>query len=867
MRGRRYIKRAIFIGTAMSLLIFSVATRYVPRHVLAQTRGCNSDTYIETTHNLPINSDYAVFAYAKSSANATLYIGVDGSDCVPLSVPSSSWAWAKSTSAVFNDITAGSHTVRIFYDGNSVDVDKVVFTSDTTCNPSSTETLCIEETPSMEIQGVRQGELVTENRKVSAVLSGTGDIDASVEFYLDDELVSTTNTEPYCMYEGSGSTCGELDFKEIGNGQHEIKVILSNGDTSIVEKNVVFTVSDPTPIPTPQPNPGSVDPVITVQGVSEGATINGQATISATISNSQNATVKFILDSTLMNASSLAPYCMVGITNGSCKAWDSTSVPNGAHTLYISVEGTGLNAKMYSYGFTVNNQAPVVVNPTPTPTPTVPVDGQPSRTTGTVNLSTPSTTPTNSTVRYSVDGNTVASTTPKTAALDTTKLTNGTHTVSATVSTANGEKKTYTSTMKVDNGKLVTSKSWIQKNKFLAFLIFILMSGVLFGVIVALVRFIRNRRMMQMHNIGDTYQYVQPQELSMYQQAGVAVVAALLIGIVPLMARGTSFAAGGRGFIEEAETMTIMDASDEITVKYDSQQNLSYIHFEIPETPTPDPTPTPTPDPDPTPSTPSDLANPFIGGYIEMWGDVQPGNVPADYDMLFHAFASVTYDGTAVINEMGDRAGIAQQYKTRNAAGKPSILSIGGFAGAQAGMTSDAQIQNFISSVIPIIDEFGFSGIDWDLEFDIPGGLSGEGMADASRQLIQHYGDGFLITLAPFEGIEDEYKITARLLGDDLTAVGYQFYNMRSRVTADIIKSRIQEWINDADITQNQFAIGFCQEPGNNQAIIDESEMAQMYSEVEQTYPNVRGTWVWGIHYIDNVRGFRFAPTMRTVVN
>ena len=250
-----------------------------------------------------------------------------------------------------------------------------------------------------------------------------------------------------------------------------------------------------------------------------------------------------------------------------------------------------------------------------------------------------------------------------------------------------------------------------------------------------------------------------------------------------------------------------------------------------------------------------------------MWGDVQPGNVPAEYDMLFHAFASVAYDGTATLNSIPDPAAVKQQYAARNAAGKPTILSIGGYLGAQAGMTSDAQIQAFISSVTPIIDEYGFAGIDWDLEFDIPGGLSGTGMAEASRQLIAKYGDDFLITAAPFEGIEEEYMVLARLLGDDLTAIGYQFYNMRSRVTSDIIKNQIQNWITNADIDQNQFAIGFCQDPGGGQATVDESEMAQMYSEVAQTYPNLRGTWVWGIHYIDNVRGFKFAPAMAAVLN
>jgi hypothetical protein len=841
----------------------------------AQSSGCKSDTYIETTQLLPVKSNYALHIYARGGSNAKAYVSVDDSPCLIYSVTSADWGWVSADSdALFENVSASEHTIRIYFGGEQLDIDKLVLTSDTSCDPAQSSVTCIETTPTLELQGVQQGELIKEDRKIEATILGLTGSNIAVTFSLDGAEVRKATSSPYCMYEGNGSDCGALMLSSLAAGEHTIKVILSQAGAQLVEKVISFSAAKPS-ANTPVPEIQLIDPDVRITGLNKGSTVAGNVTISVALANvSTPAVVRFRIDDVTMSSSSVMPYCMNGSTNGVCKEWDTKSVKNGSHTLFATVSGDGIKTKVASYDFKIENKAPVSVSPPATTT--VPVDGRPATTSGVVRFSAPAATTSNSqTVAYSVDKKPIESTTKAgIATYDTSTLTNGTHTVTATVASVNGEKKTYQSTINVNNSKLVSSKNWMQRNKLLSFALFVFMACGFFAIIFFGVQFLRNRRFQQEleqeHNIYNSYQYVQPQEIGAYQQAGFAIVIAALIGIIPLLSKGTSFAVGGRGFIEESELMVTVDSSDQLSVGFDNQASISYLRFKKVTTPTPSPTPVPNPAPTPVPTpspSGSPLANPFIGGYIEMWGDVQPGNVPAEYDMLFHAFASVGYDGTATLNSIPDPAAVKQQYSARNAAGKPTILSIGGYLGAQAGMTTDSQIQNFISSVTGIIDEYGFSGIDWDLEFDIPGGLSGSGMAEASRQLIAKYGDDFLITAAPFEGIEDEYIVLARLLGSNLTAIGYQFYNMRTRVTADIIKNQIQTWITDADINQNQFAIGFCQDPGGGQATVDESEMAQMYSEVAQTYPNLRGTWVWGIHYIDNVRGFKFAPTMATVVN
>jgi hypothetical protein len=879
------MKRILLFVASISLVFMLGQPHLINRLATAQQdSACQASSYLETTQSISVVSDYKIFALSRSSTDATLYMSVDEGDCLPITVDSSDWTWKTlDDGTVIENMTAGAHTFRIYSGDEQVDVDRLIVTNDMNCDPNTSEDFCIEETPTYQLQGIRQGELITENRAVFVTIDSPTTVVSSVTFYIDGATIGNAIDAPYCAVQGTGNTCGNVEIKNLSDGEHVFKTILVTETGLSIEKTVNFTVNKSVPVSPPQqPSSAKINPAIQVTGISEGATITGITTVSAALTNvNDDAVVRFSIDGELMNITSIKPYCMMGQAEGACRNWDTKSLTNGTHTLQITVSGSTINAKTIRMSFNVSNIAPVPI--APVKAPAIPIDGQPARASGTVQLSAPPAEKiTNKTVTYEVDNKPVATTPNNTATIDTTKLSNGTHTVTSTVASVNGEKKTYQSNLDVNNNALTSSKSWMQRNALVASLLFVILAGILFAGITFGVRYLHNKRLEKEHNIYDSYEFVQPQETySTYQQAGVAVVVALVIGAVPMFANGTSFAASGRGFMIEAETMSVNDEDNKIEVIHESDQDITYIRFSLPTTPptTPEEPPTnpeePPVNPEEPPTTPPTtppasgntiLANPFVGGYIEMWGEVQPGNVPAEYDMLFHAFASVAYDGTATINSMSDPSAIKQQYATRRAEGKPTILSIGGYLGAQAGMTSDSQIQNFISSVTGIIDEYGFEGIDWDLEFDIPGGLSGTGMAEASRQLIARYGDDFLITAAPFEGIEEEYMVLARLLGSDLTAIGYQFYNMRSRVTADIIKNQIQNWISNADIDQNQFAIGFCQDPGGGQATVDESEMAQMYIEVSQTYPNLRGTWVWGIHYIDNVRGFRFAPAMAEVV-
>ncbi|MFM7254030.1 MAG: fibronectin type III domain-containing protein [Ilumatobacteraceae bacterium] len=263
----------------------------------------------------------------------------------------------------------------------------------------------------------------------------------------------------------------------------------------------------------------------------------------------------------------------------------------------------------------------------------------------------------------------------------------------------------------------------------------------------------------------------------------------------------------------------------------------------------------------------------FVAGYLEGWNLALPSTLPSQYELLYHAFAPVQSDGSVTIYLSGvSRTALATEYKARRAAGKPTLLSIGGGGGAQAGLGTAAPQQAFLASVKPLIDEFGFSGIDWDLEAGVPGGISATGLAAISRALRVHYGAGFLITMAPYGDptVETPMRAVARDLAStgDLAYVGFQFYNDNAPTSSSVL-AKMRSWMTDTGIRPDQFVIGFWAGPWDWPAgyVMPETAMAAIYADVAAAYPTLRGTYTWGIRGTDMPRGWLYATTMWPVVH
>ncbi|MFG2403652.1 chitinase [Streptomyces brevispora] len=166
-------------------------------------------------------------------------------------------------------------------------------------------------------------------------------------------------------------------------------------------------------------------------------------------------------------------------------------------------------------------------------------------------------------------------------------------------------------------------------------------------------------------------------------------------------------------------------------------------------------------------------------------------DVPANYDIIAVSFADATATPGAVTFNL-DTAGlggytVAQfkaDIKAKQAAGKNVIISVGGEKGSVS-VNSDASATNFANSLYSLIQEYGFNGVDIDLE----NGLNSTYMTKALRSLSQKAGSGLVITMAPqtidMQSTAGEYFKTALGIKDILTVVNMQYYNSGSMLGCD----------------------------------------------------------------------------------
>ncbi|MEV5686056.1 glycoside hydrolase family 18 protein [Streptomyces sp. NPDC052164] len=166
-------------------------------------------------------------------------------------------------------------------------------------------------------------------------------------------------------------------------------------------------------------------------------------------------------------------------------------------------------------------------------------------------------------------------------------------------------------------------------------------------------------------------------------------------------------------------------------------------------------------------------------------------DVPANYDIIAVSFADATTTPGAVTFNL-DSAGlngytVAQfkaDIKAKQATGKNVIISVGGEKGSVA-VNSDASATAFANSVYALIQEYGFNGVDIDLE----NGLNSTYMTKALRSLSSKAGSGLVITMAPqtidMQSTSGEYFKTALNIKDILTVVNMQYYNSGSMLGCD----------------------------------------------------------------------------------
>jgi chitinase len=193
----------------------------------------------------------------------------------------------------------------------------------------------------------------------------------------------------------------------------------------------------------------------------------------------------------------------------------------------------------------------------------------------------------------------------------------------------------------------------------------------------------------------------------------------------------------------------------------------------------------------PTTPPPGNLPKHILTGY---WQNFDNGatvqrisDVQANYDLIAVAFADAdpsrpggitfTLDPTLASRLGGyTAAAFKADIKAKQAAGKKVILSVGGEKGTIS-VASSTAAANFASSALSVLREYGFDGIDIDLE----NGVNAQYMGQALRSLQSSFGSGLIIAMAPqtidMQSTSAEYFKLALSIKDILTVVNVQYYN------------------------------------------------------------------------------------------
>ncbi|MGB8453739.1 MAG: glycosyl hydrolase family 18 protein [Anaerocolumna sp.] len=291
----------------------------------------------------------------------------------------------------------------------------------------------------------------------------------------------------------------------------------------------------------------------------------------------------------------------------------------------------------------------------------------------------------------------------------------------------------------------------------------------------------------------------------------------------------------------------------------------------------------------------AELSEHILTGYWQNFDNgatcLKISNVPASYNLIAVAFADAAAQTGAVTftldSTLSSRLGgyTKEEFIADIAAaklkGQKVIISIGGENGSVQ-VNSTAAAKNFADSVYGLMLEYGFDGVDIDLE----NGINPAYMASALRQLYEKTGPGLLITLAPqtidMQNVNSGYFKLALDIKDILTVVNTQYYNSGSMLgqdgkvysqgTIDFITALAAIQLENG-LKPEQVGLGLpASQRGAGSGYVDPSVVNSAINILAKgasggsyipprSYPSLRGAMTWSINW-DALNNYNFANSV-----
>jgi chitinase len=269
-------------------------------------------------------------------------------------------------------------------------------------------------------------------------------------------------------------------------------------------------------------------------------------------------------------------------------------------------------------------------------------------------------------------------------------------------------------------------------------------------------------------------------------------------------------------------------------------------------------------------------------------------DVPAAYDVIIVAFASQTATPGQVTfavdpglsTALGgySKADFIADVRAKQTAGKKVVLSIGGELG-NVTINSSATVTAFVDSFYALMTEYGFDGLDIDLEH----GIDAVNLSAAARQLANKVGSRFVLTMAP-QTLDVQtggrYMPLINNTKDIITIVHTQYYNsgamlgrdgkVYSQGTVDFITAQADLLL--ATLRADQVALGLPASPqGAGSGYVSPSVVnaalsclalgtnCGTYKPVAK-YEAIRGVMDWSISW-DGTSGWAFSNAVEPHLN
>ncbi len=182
-----------------------------------------------------------------------------------------------------------------------------------------------------------------------------------------------------------------------------------------------------------------------------------------------------------------------------------------------------------------------------------------------------------------------------------------------------------------------------------------------------------------------------------------------------------------------------------------------------------------------------------VGGYLTTW-DVRNGVTlrsivdNTSYNLVYVAFATGTSASSGSLKlDLPPGATSAADFKSQVAyarsKGRKVIVSVGGYydlGGFSSGyvLDSTAKVDQLMASMRTLRDDWGFDGMDWDLEHGERADVAG--IVDASRRMKAEFGSSWIIAAAPGANVQSwvgPNGVFDQLGPNGWDAVGEQIYD------------------------------------------------------------------------------------------